>query len=197
MSIEEILESWKRSRAISPCITDLRIFKKTKGQYRPFPDFLHPLLRESLKREGIDRLYSHQAEAIELIQKGKNVVVVTPTASGKTLCYNLPVLNSKLDIPFSKAFYLFPTKALSKDQSLNSSAVLQRLPTPRSWQKGFWKEKSIWSIKTELRLRRRSSSSTTHPWSIRNLASGETILRQREGWFHPSSSKEFRPFSLP
>jgi DEAD/DEAH box helicase domain-containing protein len=59
---------------------------------------------------------SHQAEAIEAIHQGKDIVIVTPTASGKTLCYNVPVLNSKLSSPVSKALYLFPTKALSQDQ---------------------------------------------------------------------------------
>src|SRR4030042_7069113 len=116
MSIDEIAQSWKRSRNISPSITDLRVFEKLEGQYRPFPDSLHPVLKEALKGKGIGQLYSHQAEAIDAIQQGKDVVVVTPTASGKTLCYNLPVLNSKLTTPFSKAFYLFPTKALSQDQ---------------------------------------------------------------------------------
>jgi DEAD/DEAH box helicase domain-containing protein len=80
-----------------------------------------------LKEEGIDRLYSHQAEAIEAVQEGKDVVVVTPTASGKTLCYNLPVLNMKLDMPFSKAFYLFPTKALSQDQMFELQNLIQRI----------------------------------------------------------------------
>ena len=127
MSIEEIIQSWKRSRTISPCITDLRVFKKREGQYRPFPNFLHSLLKEALKREGIERLYSHQAEAIEAVQEGKDVVVVTPTASGKTLCYNLPVLNLKLGTPFSKAFYLFPTKALSQDQMFELQNLIQRI----------------------------------------------------------------------
>src|SRR4030042_879579 len=99
MSVEEILESWKRSRAISSCITALRVFKKREGQYRPLPNSIHSILRDALKRDGIDRLYSHQAEAIEAVQGGKDVVVVTPTASGKTLCYNLPVLNSNLAMP--------------------------------------------------------------------------------------------------
>jgi len=130
MSIEEIIQSWKRSRAFSPCITDLRIFKKGEGKYRSFPNFIHPLLREALEREGIGRLYSHQAEAIEAVQEGKNVVVVTPTASGKTLCYNLPVLNSKLSMPFSKAFYLFPTKALSQDQMFELQNLIQRIGKP-------------------------------------------------------------------
>ena len=69
MSIEEIIESWKRSRAISPCITDLRISKKREGQYRPFPRFIHPVLREALKTEGIEQLYSHQVDAIEAVHQ--------------------------------------------------------------------------------------------------------------------------------
>jgi len=129
MSIEEILQSWKRSRTLSSCITDLRVFKKKEGHYHPFPNFLHPLLKEAMKREGIERLYSHQAEAIEAVQGGKDVVVVTPTASGKTLCYNLPVLNLKLSMPFSKAFYLFPTKALSQDQMFELQNLIQRVGT--------------------------------------------------------------------
>jgi len=127
MSIEEIIQSWKRSRSISPCMTDLRIFKRREGQYRPFPNSLHSVLIEALKKDGIERLYSHQAEAIEAIQGGKDVVVVTPTASGKTLCYNLPVLSSKLNMPFSKAFYLFPTKALSQDQMFELQNLIHRI----------------------------------------------------------------------
>lgn len=130
MSIEEIIQSWKRSKNISPCLTDLRIFKKREGRYRPFPDFLHPLLKEALRSEGIESLYSHQAEAIKHVQEGQDVVVVTPTASGKTLCYNLPVLNKKLSDPSSKAFYLFPTKALSQDQMFELQNLTKRLEKP-------------------------------------------------------------------
>ena len=130
MSIEEIVQSWKRSRNISPCITDLRVFNKREGQYRPFPDSIHPILREAFQKEGIERLYSHQAEAIEAVQKGQDIVVVTPTASGKTLCYNLPVLNTKLSMPSSKAFYLFPTKALSQDQRVELQHLIDRIGKP-------------------------------------------------------------------
>jgi DEAD/DEAH box helicase domain-containing protein len=130
MSIEEIVQSWKRSRNISPCITDLRIFKKREGQYRPFPNSVHPAIREAFQKEGIERLYSHQADAVEAVQSGKDVVVVTPTASGKTLCYNLPVLNTKLSMPFSKAFYLFPTKALSQDQMVELQKLIERIGEP-------------------------------------------------------------------
>jgi DEAD/DEAH box helicase domain-containing protein len=128
--IDEIIQSWKRSRSISPCITDLRVFKKREGQYRPFPSSIHPILIEALKREGIERLYSHQADAIEAVAEGKDVVVVTPTASGKTLCYNLPVLNTKLSMPFSKAIYLFPTKALSQDQMVELQNLISKIEQP-------------------------------------------------------------------
>ena len=73
-------------------------------------------LRTALAQRGIRELYSHQAECFALTEAGKNVVVVTPTASGKTLCYNLPVLNRILNEPGARAMYLFPTKALAEDQ---------------------------------------------------------------------------------
>ena len=130
MSIEEIVQFWKRSRNIAPCITDIRTFEKKEGQYRPFPDALHPILREALGKKGIHRLYSHQAEAIEAVLSGKDVVVVTPTASGKTLCYNLPVLNTRLSVPSSKAFYLFPTKALSQDQRVELQNLIEQIGEP-------------------------------------------------------------------
>jgi DEAD/DEAH box helicase domain-containing protein len=127
MSIEEIVQSWRQSRATSPCITDFRIFKKREGRYSPFPEFLHPRLKEALKEAGIHRLYSHQAEAIDAAHQGKNVAVVTPTASGKTLCYNLPVLHERLMTPSSRALYLFPTKALSQDQMFELQATIGRI----------------------------------------------------------------------
>lgn len=77
---------------------------------------LHPALLEALKRIGIERLYLHQAEVCDLARRGENVAVFTPTASGKTLCYNLPVLDTLLKEPEARAFYLFPTKALAQDQ---------------------------------------------------------------------------------
>jgi DEAD/DEAH box helicase domain-containing protein len=93
------------------------------AQFGPFPPLLNPALRSGLAARGIENLYSHQAAAVELALAGKNVVVVTPTASGKTLCYNLPVIQSILAEPSARAIYLFPTKALAEDQRLE----LQRL----------------------------------------------------------------------
>ncbi len=86
------------------------------AQWADFPNGLKPELREAMRQHGISRLYTHQAEAIAQISAGKNIVVVTPTASGKTLCYNLPTLNAVLENPEARALYLFPTKALSQDQ---------------------------------------------------------------------------------
>ncbi|MCS7235991.1 MAG: DEAD/DEAH box helicase [Armatimonadota bacterium] len=77
---------------------------------------LPPLLAEALARLGIRRLYSHQARALDLVRSGRSVVVTTRTASGKTLCYNLPVLETLLADPHARALYLFPTKALAQDQ---------------------------------------------------------------------------------
>jgi DEAD/DEAH box helicase domain-containing protein len=86
------------------------------AEFRPFPSSISGQLREACEQRGIQSLYSHQAAAMEHIMEGRNVTVVTPTASGKTLCYNLPVLQSILNSSGARAFYLFPTKALAEDQ---------------------------------------------------------------------------------
>ena len=84
------------------------------GEFSAIPDSVAPALAASYVARGMDRLYSHQAAAYAEVEAGKNVVVVTPTASGKTLCYNLPVLNRLLSDPAARAMYLFPTKALAE-----------------------------------------------------------------------------------
>jgi len=93
------------------------------ARFAPFPPHLNPVLCSALAARGIENLYSHQAAAVELALAGKNAVVVTPTASGKTLCYNLPVVDAILADPTARAIFLFPTKALAEDQRLE----LQRL----------------------------------------------------------------------
>lgn len=87
-----------------------------EARYGNLTEPLHPKLEKRLKSAGIERLYSHQAEAINLVLDGSHVVVVTSTASGKTLCYNLPVVHTQLTTPGKNALYLFPTKALAQDQ---------------------------------------------------------------------------------
>ena len=86
------------------------------GDYAAFPEQVNPKLREVLAARGIEKLYTHQALAREKVAAGENVVIVTPTASGKTLCYNLPVLDRLTADPGARAMYLFPTKALAEDQ---------------------------------------------------------------------------------
>jgi len=99
-----------------------------EGQYKDYPDDVHPSLLNALKQKGYPRLYTHQFESWENLQAGKNIVVVTPTASGKTLCYNLPVLDSMLKNPSNRAMYLFPTKALSQDQKSELDEIMKLLP---------------------------------------------------------------------
>src|SRR5580658_3357446 len=86
------------------------------GEFMEFPEALSPVLRQALVSRGIRQLYTHQGAAFEHARNGRNLVVVTPTASGKTLCYNLPVLNRLMEDPAARAMYLFPTKALAEDQ---------------------------------------------------------------------------------
>jgi DEAD/DEAH box helicase domain-containing protein len=86
------------------------------GEFADFPEALAPELRGALEKRGVHQLYSHQAAAYGHASDGRNVVVVTPTASGKTLCYNLPVMNTLLRDANARALYLFPTKALAEDQ---------------------------------------------------------------------------------
>jgi DEAD/DEAH box helicase domain-containing protein len=88
----------------------------SEGVFADVPAIVDERLRAALDKRGIARLYSHQAEAFDLTAAGKNVVIVTPTASGKTLCYNLPVLNLLLNDDGARAMYVFPTKALAEDQ---------------------------------------------------------------------------------
>src|SRR5438046_16810 len=93
-------------------ITAARRVPAAAAEYVPFPAGLDPRLSEALIARGVGQLYSHQAESIAHTLGGKNVVVITPTASGKTLCYNIPVIDAVLADRAARALYLFPTKAL-------------------------------------------------------------------------------------
>jgi DEAD/DEAH box helicase domain-containing protein len=93
----------------------------------PLPEDLHPKLREALARQGIEQLYAHQADAYGAVRDGRNVLITTGTASGKTLAFNLPVLDALAAAPKSRAIYLYPTKALAQDQA----RALSELGVPR------------------------------------------------------------------
>jgi DEAD/DEAH box helicase domain-containing protein len=115
-ALEEIRKQFGRREAAEGGVTAIQHFPARAPKLAPFPEFLPKRLTEILRARGIESLYSHQAMACELARAGKNVVVVTPTASGKTLCYNLPILSALVEDPAARAMYLFPTKALAQDQ---------------------------------------------------------------------------------
>src|SRR5579864_1935536 len=99
-----------------PHVTAVRRLPAVAAEYAAMPEGIDRRLVAALRARGITELYTHQAEAIVHALAGRHTVVVTPTASGKTLCYNLPVLDAIAKDPSSRALYIFPTKALSQDQ---------------------------------------------------------------------------------
>jgi DEAD/DEAH box helicase domain-containing protein len=127
----EILDDLLVSKSTGPCFTASRVFAARDAVVAPFPASLDPRLAEALVARGITALYSHQARAFALIAAGKNVVVVTPTASGKTLCYNLPALQALLHERDARILYLFPTKALAQDQLAELEQLGKQLPELR------------------------------------------------------------------
>ncbi|OXS80240.1 DEAD/DEAH box helicase [Domibacillus enclensis] len=98
-----------------------------EAKTRPLPDTIDEKLRQALETRRIRELYTHQHAAFEAVQKGENIVAVTPTASGKTLCYNLPVLEQIAEDSTSRALYLFPTKALAQDQKSELNEIIEEM----------------------------------------------------------------------
>ena len=109
-------------------ITLDHVIPEASPNFSQLPMDLRPELVAALARRGIERLYTHQAEAYAAVRNGRHLVVVTPTASGKTLCYNLPVLQRMLENPEKRALFLYPTKALAQDQLAELSALKHGLP---------------------------------------------------------------------
>ncbi|MBX3000786.1 MAG: DEAD/DEAH box helicase [Caldilineaceae bacterium] len=116
MSLDLLLQDLRRDPSFMTNVTAWQTAPARPPRTQPIPDGLHPLLVSALHRRGIDELYTHQRQAIDAVFEGRHIAVVTPTASGKTLCYNLPVLHQLLADPAATALYLFPTKALAHDQ---------------------------------------------------------------------------------
>jgi DEAD/DEAH box helicase domain-containing protein len=125
--VREVLDGLALRDRDGEMLTAVRHFPARAAQWADFPEWIHPDLREAYKAKHIERLYSHQAAAADAVHHGKNIVIVTPTASGKTLCYNLPVINAILENPDTRAIYLFPTKALAQDQLAEIHDLNQRL----------------------------------------------------------------------
>src|SRR6266540_3507920 len=131
MPFRELLDELLTSLETGPRITAIRHFDARPPVFAPFPSSLDPRIVESLKSRGVQQLYSHQAKAFEVVAKGENLVVVTPTASGKTLCYNLPALQALVHQPDARVLYLFPTKALVQDQLAELEELARQLPEMR------------------------------------------------------------------
>lgn len=115
-NVETVLSELRHDPRFISCVTAWHHFPSTPGEYAEISSQLHPSLKKSLEKKGILSLYTHQKEAYDRVSNGENVCVVTPTASGKTMCYNLPVLDDILKDPNTRALYIFPTKALAQDQ---------------------------------------------------------------------------------
>jgi DEAD/DEAH box helicase domain-containing protein len=116
LTLNEWVARLKKNKSFLHSTAAIVDIPEKAGDWEDYPSWVNPQLQSVLKKHGMERLYKHQAQAIRFIRNGKDVVLVTPTASGKTLCYNLPVLQSILEEPETRALYLFPTKALAQDQ---------------------------------------------------------------------------------
>lgn len=116
MGLTSLLSHWRTDPESAPNFSTWRTLPARPAVLANFPADLPPALATALRAQGIDSLYSHQAEAWQHARAGQNVVLATGTASGKTLAYNLPVLAALLEDPEARALYLFPTKALTQDQ---------------------------------------------------------------------------------
>ena len=125
--VHEVLESFASRDIHGEILTAVRHYPARAAEWADFPAWVAPHLVTAYAAKGILRPYTHQAAAAEAVHTGKNVVIITPTASGKTLCYNLPVLNEVLENSDTRALYLFPTKALAQDQLAELYDLNQRL----------------------------------------------------------------------
>ncbi|MDQ1277094.1 MAG: box helicase protein [Thermodesulfobacteriota bacterium] len=127
LTLRELLARLEQDKRFLANVRALKKIPPREGRFSPFPAWLHPRLREVLAGQGIGQLYSHQGQAVELVRAGRDVVLMTPTASGKTLCCNLPVLQRILEEPETRALYLFPTKALAQDQMHEVHGLIGKL----------------------------------------------------------------------
>ncbi|MEG0124738.1 MAG: DEAD/DEAH box helicase [Clostridia bacterium] len=127
MNLDQLVSRLQSDSSFMDCVTAWRTLPATQGQYADLPQAMDERIKQVLHARGIHRLYIHQAESFRLARDKKDFVVVTPTASGKTLCYNLPVLSTILENNDARALYLFPTKALSSDQVSGLYGMIEAL----------------------------------------------------------------------
>ncbi|MGC8873639.1 MAG: DEAD/DEAH box helicase [Chloroflexia bacterium] len=182
MSTEGFLERLRRHPSYRGQIVHVERLPRRRARFARQKVALHPALEQALAEQGITRLYDHQAEALRLVRQGKHIVVTTPTASGKTLCYNLPVLDTLLREPKARALYLFPTKALAQDQL----RVLEELTGGFASPVRFGCYDGDTPQQARARLRRRAQILLTNP-DMLHLG----ILPNHTLWSHFLSSLRF------
>ena len=127
MSVSRLLVNWQLEPSISDNIVTWQRFPAKEPAWYPFPENLSAELVHALQDIEIPGLYNHQQEVWHNVQSGRNVVVSTGTASGKTLCYNLPILDTAIKDPSARALYLFPTKALAQDQAQKIRSLVEAI----------------------------------------------------------------------
>ena len=153
--LEALLERWRGEPTVWDNIVEWRTLPARQPRFLPLPGELHPALGEALLQSGITRLYTHQARAWDCLQSGEHPVIVTGTASGKTLCFDLPVLDHLLKDPQARALYLYPTKALAQDQLSAIKDLLSGLsdfPLSPAIYDGDTPQSSRPAIRTKARL---------------------------------------------
>ena len=116
MNVDQLCDQLRRDPLFMENVVRWEELPAREASYAPFPEGIDGRIRAALEKRGVRQLYTHQAHSLRETMAGRDVVVVTPTASGKTMCYNLPVLSAILENQDARALYLFPTKALSADQ---------------------------------------------------------------------------------
>ena len=142
-SLQEVLNRLTSSRAplgaeADPIVTAIHRMPAMPAEFGPYPNGVDERLVAALARRGIEQLYTHQSDAFAHVLARRNVVTITPTASGKTLCYNAPVLDAILKDPSTRALYLFPTKALAQDQLAELHALSQLVTEHSNTQIGVF-----------------------------------------------------------
>lgn len=173
--IKTILSRWRSHPSIANNVVDWRVIAPKPAESTEYPGKISPQLVQSLKTRGVQNLYKHQALSYQAINQGHNVAVVSGTASGKTLCYNLPVIDSLIKIPDGTALYLFPTKALAQDQLTNLRALINQLDIGDSIQANIYDGDTPQHLRSH--LRQKSSIILSNPDMLHT-----GILPHHTGW---------------
>lgn len=124
-TIDELLNEWKHDAELMENIVHWQTLEGQVASYAPFPNEMHPSIVKALHARGIKQLYTHQREAFDLAMQRQSFTAITPTASGKSYCYHLPVLQRILENSSARALYLFPTKALAQDQKNDLNELIE------------------------------------------------------------------------